>query len=301
MYRRIIIGHDLHDGGSDALALGRLIAEASGAKLVVAGVFPMGILPHGFAQQWREQEEGIAAEIQAIADEAGAEPEAFPSSSPGRGLHDLAEESGADLVVIGSSRHSKVGEIVAGNVGLGLLHGAPCAVAIAPRGYRDRAPGTLGPITVGFDGSEESGLALQDAIELAGASGVEIKLVAVAQLPPIVYGKGGGSGGGYQELEQAIEEHLRTELDEAAGAIPDGVQSEAKLVSGEPAAELAKAAGEKGLLILGSRAYGPVRRVLLGSVSTELMRSAPCPVIVHPRGTKVELATAQPGEAGSSA
>lgn len=216
MYRKIIIGHDLHDGGSDALALGRLIAEASGAKLVVAGVFPMGILPHGFAQQWREQEEGIAAEIQAIADEAGAEPEAFPSSSPGRGLHDLAEESGADLVVIGSSRHSKVGEIVAGNVGLGLLHGAPCAVAIAPRGYRDRAPGTLGPITVGFDGSEESGLALQDAIELAGASGVEIKLVAVAQLPPIVYGKGGGSGGGYQELEQAIEEHLRTELDEAA-------------------------------------------------------------------------------------
>jgi nucleotide-binding universal stress UspA family protein len=140
MYRKIIIGHDLHDGGSDALALGRLIAEASGAKLVVAGVFPMGILPHGFTQQWREHEEGIAGEIEAIADEAGAEPEAFPSSSPGRGLHDLAEESGADLVVIGASRHSKVGEIVAGNVGLGLLHGAPAATGTARPAHSDRSP-----------------------------------------------------------------------------------------------------------------------------------------------------------------
>jgi hypothetical protein len=37
------------------------------------------------------------------------------------------------------------------------------------------------------------------------------------------------------------------------------------------------------LLVLGSRGYGPVRRVLLGSVSGELVRGAACPVLVVPR------------------
>ncbi|HSS43092.1 MAG TPA: universal stress protein [Solirubrobacterales bacterium] len=37
------------------------------------------------------------------------------------------------------------------------------------------------------------------------------------------------------------------------------------------------------LLVAGSRNYGPVRRVLLGSVSTQLMHRAPCPVLVVPR------------------
>ena len=71
MFRRIVVGHDLHEGGSDALALGRLIAAATNAKLVIAGVFPIGMLPRGFDARWREHEEQVAAEIQAIADGLG--------------------------------------------------------------------------------------------------------------------------------------------------------------------------------------------------------------------------------------
>lgn len=300
MYRKIIVGHDLHEGGDDALALGRLIAGATGAQLIVAGVFPVGVLPHGFEAQWREQEAEIASKIQSVADAAGAPAEAVPSSSPARGLHDLAEEIAADLVIVGSSRHSKVGQIMAGNVGLGLLHGSPCAVAIAPRDYRESG-NELTAITLGFDGSSESGVALLDAVELAKASGARLRLVAVAEPPPIVYGKGGGSGQGYQELKEAIEEQLREQLDEALDSIPDHVSAEATLVSGDPAEQLADAARTNGaLLVLGSRAYGPLRRVLLGSVSTALMRSAPCPVLVHPRPTKVELATAHSVGVGSA-
>lgn len=301
MYSKIIVGHDLHGGGGDALALGKLIAGASGAKLIVAGVFPLGTLPHGFEEQWREREAEITSRIQEIADDAGAQAEALPSSSPARGLHDLAEEIDADLVVVGSSRHSKIGEILAGNVGLGLLHGAPCAVALAPRDYRDHADGSLRTIVVGFDGTHESGLALADAIDLAKASDARLKLVAVAEPPPIVYGKGAGAGQGYEELEAAIEEQLREQLDKAMETIPDGVGTEATLVRGDPPEKLAAAAGSPGsVLILGSRAYGPIRRVLLGSVSTRLMRSAPCPVLVHPRGTKAEPATAHSAETASA-
>jgi nucleotide-binding universal stress UspA family protein len=302
MYTKIVVGHDLHDGGSDALALGRVIAQATGARLVVAGVFPIGDLPHGFEAQWREQEEKVAREIQAVADRAGAEAEAFPSSSPARGLHDLATEIDADLVVIGSTRHSKVGEILAGNVALGLLHGAPCAVAVAPRDHRKHAEAGLRSITVGFDGSRESEIALRAAVELARRSGAALKLVAVVEPPPFVPGKGAGPGQGYPELTSAIEKHLKQRLDEGLGTVPDAVEAEGVLATGEPAQALADAVRSEGsVLVVGSRAYGPLRRVLLGSVSTALIHAAPCPLIIHPRGSEMQSPTPASAEAGSAA
>ena len=284
MYRKIIVGHDLHSGGADALALGRQLAKASDAQLVVAGIFPIGALPAGFESSWIDEQEKVAKEIQSIADEAGAEAEAFPSRSPGLGLHALAEEIDADLVVVGSSRHSTAGQILAGNVGLGLLHGAPCAVAIAPRGYADNPTG-ISTIVAGVDGGQDSRVALEAATDLADVSGATLKLVAVAQDPPIVYGKGGGGMGGINELKEAIEEQARKDLDEASESTGD-VPSEATVLSGDPAEKLAEAASPGSIVVVGSRGYGPVRRVLLGSVSTELMRSAPCPVLVHPRGAE---------------
>ncbi len=138
---------------------------------------------------------------------------------------------------------------------------------------------------VGCDGSHESDLALGDAFELAKAGDSQLKLVAVAEPPPVVYGKGAGAGQGYQELRAAIEEQVREGLDEARGMLPDDIEAEATLVSGDPAEKLTEAGQAAGsVLILGSRAYGPLRRVLLGSVSSAVAHSAPCPVIVHPRG-----------------
>lgn len=293
MYRKVIVGHDLHEGGEDALALGKLIADATEAKLVVAAVFPFGTLPRGFEASWREEEVAIASEIDRIAESVGAEPEAFPAPSPAHGLHGLADEIGADLVVVGSSRHSSLGQILAGNVALGLLHGSPCAVAVAPRGYRDQAE--LTTIVVGFDGTEESDLALHDAVELGRATGAGLRIVAVAEPPPIVYGKGPGARAGWKELKSAIEEQLREQLDQAARSVPAGAAAEATLTSGDPAVTLAAACRTPGsLLFLGSSGYGPIRRVLLGSVSSALVRSAPCPMIVRPRSVQPAAATTKP-------
>jgi nucleotide-binding universal stress UspA family protein len=279
MYRKIIIGHDLHAGGRDALALGSMLAGASGAELVVAGVFPFGTLPRGFDATWREDERGTAAELQRVADAAGATAEAFPSSSPARGLHELAEEIGADLVVVGSSRHGRVGRILAGNVVLGLLRGAPCAVAIAPRGFAHEGVDEVTELVVGFDGSPESRLALQGAVELAGATGAGLRLVSVAQPPSVPP----GALVAYAELKDAVEDAARRHLDEALASIPPEVTVEGTLISGDAATKLADAGRGSSLLMLGSRSYGPARRVLLGSVSSRLVGNAPCPVVVHPR------------------
>jgi nucleotide-binding universal stress UspA family protein len=264
MHRKIVIGHDLHGGGDDALALGHLIADATGAELVVAGIFPFGRLPRGFERAWDDDEADTAARLERIAREAGAEAEAYPSSSPATGLSDLAEEIGADLVVVGSSRHGKVGQILAGNVGVGLLAGSATAVAIAPRGYAKLTRAPLRRLTLGYDGSEESRVALMEAVEIAQAAEAELKLVAVAEDPPVAAG-------------------LRAKLAEAFEAVPRGVAVEASLVSGDPAEALADASRGSSLLILGSRELGPIRRVTTGSVSSELASRAPCPLLIHPR------------------
>ncbi|MBJ7348576.1 MAG: universal stress protein, partial [Thermoleophilaceae bacterium] len=40
------------------------------------------------------------------------------------------------------------------------------------------------------------------------------------------------------------------------------------------------------LLVVGSRGYGPVNTVLLGTVTGKLMRQAPCPVMAVPRSAE---------------
>jgi nucleotide-binding universal stress UspA family protein len=163
---------------------------------------------------------------------------------------------------------------LASSVGVALLHGAPCAVAIAPRGYREYAH-EINATAAGFDGSAESGLALMAASDLAAATGAKLKLISVAEPPVIGTGKGGT--GGWHALKDAIEGQTRDQLAEARETVPDGIDVEATLVSGDPVeALLSSAETSVSILVVGSRAYGPLRRVLLGSVSTSLVRSAPC-------------------------
>lgn len=261
------------------------------AELVVAGVFPFHDLPARFEVRWKTEEGEVAAELQRIADRAGAQAEAFPSTSPARGLHQLAEETGGDLIVAGSSRHGPIGQALAGNVGLALLHGSPCAIAIAPRGYREQTEPELSAIVVGLDGSDVAEQALLDGIDLARSADATLQLVAVAEPPFVSYGKGAGPDQGWHELKSAIEQMMRERLEAAVSSVPEDVISKATLVVGEPAEALVDASRAPGsVLVLGSRAYGPIRRVLLGSVSNALVRCAPCPLIVHPRRVAVDAA-----------
>ena len=106
-FRKIIVGYNDSDGARDALALGKLIADITAGQLIVTGVFPFSpserFAPLDLRARFEEAQAELARRIQAVADELGATAEAFPSTSPARGLHDAAEELDADLVVVGSS------------------------------------------------------------------------------------------------------------------------------------------------------------------------------------------------------
>ena len=64
----------------------------------------------------------------------------------------------------------------------------------------------------------------------------------------------------------------------------DGIEVVGKLLEGDAAGLLERESEGLDLLVTGSRGYGPKRAVLVGSVSSELLRTAQCPVVVVPRG-----------------
>ena len=154
MYRKIIVGYDGTDQARDALALGKDLSKTTGAELCVGGVSLFHpLVRSGIDPVDLEAEQEFAEQVQRAADSVDAAAQPVQSSSPARGLHELAEEIDADLIVVGSSKNGPVGQTILGNVGVALMHGSPCAVAIAPRGYADQPDRGVSAIVVGYDAS----------------------------------------------------------------------------------------------------------------------------------------------------
>jgi nucleotide-binding universal stress UspA family protein len=83
-----------------------------------------------------------------------------------------------------------------------------------------------------------------------------------------------------EEVKRASSEPL----DRVVADLPGGVRATGELLFGEVVDELSMAAErDVDLLVCGSRGYGPVRRVLLGTVSAALARQASVPTLVVPR------------------
>ena len=108
------------------------------------------------------------------------------SSWPARGLHDRAVAERADLIVVGSSHHGPVGRVLLGSVGERLLSGAPCAVAIAPRGHAARDSHEVRRVAVAFDGSREAQLALRTGHELARMTEAGLHVLMVIEPPAAI-------------------------------------------------------------------------------------------------------------------
>ncbi|HEX6228061.1 MAG TPA: universal stress protein, partial [Solirubrobacterales bacterium] len=191
-------------------------------------------------------------------------------------ISDLAEREPVDTVVIGSSHRGTLGRALLGSVGRGVLNGAPVPVAVAPRGYAEQGHGPLGLIAVAFDGTPESKQALNRARELAEAHRATVRVLTVVAPPVALPGIVGYTPVNPPEPENVLEEGVKS--------IEARVTVEGRQLSGPPAETLADAC-EDGvdLLVAGSRGYGPLTRVMLGSVAAKLIDLSPCPVLVVPR------------------
>jgi nucleotide-binding universal stress UspA family protein len=167
-------------------------------------------------------------------------------------LHTLAAERGSDLLIVGS-HHARA-----------AVHGAPCQVAVAPRGYADRPRRTIRSIGIGHTDTPEGRAVLDVARALVWELGAELhaaRVVSVSNWETL------HSGGGWKAV--AAAQRMRE--------IP-GVHGVA--FEGDVARELAHFARAVDLLVLGSHHHGVASRLIRGDVAGSLTSRSPCPLLV---------------------
>jgi nucleotide-binding universal stress UspA family protein len=188
-------------------------------------------------------------------------------ADPAEVLRRMAESGEADLIVLGSTHRAAIGSVAPGSVAENLLRGARCRLLIAPKGYskRDHSDDRLRVIAVGYDATAESSAALADAAQLTRRAQASMRVIAVAS--PAT------------QLEV-----LQAKLHGAAAGLPSELRALPVLERGDPVEKLLEAAKlGVDLLVLGSRGLGPMKRLVLGSVSSRVIRESPVPVMIVPR------------------
>ena len=298
-----LAGYDGTDAARAAITFAKRLAATRGAVVTAATVYHP--VPHVYSPgasraadlELTEELVGEARRVQASIDVDGVRTVVVPGRSPAHGLHDLAVRENASLLAVGATHRGALGRLVPGSVGERLLHGSPCPVAVVPADWADVPVRAL---AVAYDGSPESKGALRTAEELAARLGARV-VILTAYDPAAVYVP--GSAGIYAAgMGDEIRQRLADEARHAADAVRADVPAEWRLLQGPPARVLLDAAEEAAdLLVMGSRAYGPVRTVLLGSVARQAIDHADVPVIVVPRGAAVEGATRAPSLAAAEA
>lgn len=295
MFQRSILGFDDTEQSHDALALGLVLARAMNGRLVPTFVMPrqprFDAQTHDYLKLARARTHEVLESVRrALPEDVAGEPRSIVAGSSARGLYEAAEEEGASLIVIGSTHRGPLGRVLLGSTGELLLSATPCAVAVAPHGFKDRRPDSIGVVGVGFSGSDESWEALTAAINLARATGARLRAVTVTE--DFAHTRHPHSSPGVPSSP---------DLDQALAAA--GEDAELVSLAGDPSAELVNAAADVDVMVVGSRGYGPVRHTMMGSVSAKLMRTCPAPLLVVPRGDHAtdSAATEADREVGSSA
>jgi nucleotide-binding universal stress UspA family protein len=287
---RIVIGFDGTDSGEDALALGALLARAMEAVPLVVVVHPeeypigVGRVDAEWVAYLHEQAtELLGRARRLLGEDAGAEFREVSAPSESRGLHDQAERERAELVVVGSSRRGPMGRTYPGSTGDRLLQGSACPVAVAPRSLRESPPERLATIAVAFLDTPEARQALDAGVALAERVRARLRLVSVMPPPAEVYLPVVGRDAELAFMATSRELFQRA-LTDALARVGDRVEAEGELLEGDVVDTLAtldRRAAD--LLVCGSRAYGPLRRILLGGVSSRLLRRSALPLLVVPR------------------
>lgn len=296
MYRTIVVGCDGSPGADEAVALAQQLRAPDG-RLVLVSAFMISrgyaspVAPFAYAD-WlkQEAEQHLHAAEKGIGTDVEYEQHTMAAGSAAEALDDVARRVDADLIVIGPSHRSALARFTGRCTVQRMLHGAPCAVAVASSGQNRRfgdAPG----IAVAYDGSPESEYALDVAYDLAVARSAAVRLCIALQ--PITYAAGYSAPVPDPRADQEREELALRQLATAAERAPDGVDVETRLDWGQPVAVVLRlAASDTDLVVTGSRGFGPLRRVLAGSTSIGLIADGGIPVLVTPRAAVESAATA---------
>lgn len=193
---------------------------------------------------------------------------------PGHQIVNRAEETGAKLIVLGAKGHSTAVRMLLGSVSDYVGRHAKTSV-LTVRPPADGEPPERLRVTIAYDDSPPSQRALDDFQAFSWSGGVDVEVVSVVHLFPRFPGEG-------EELLQDQVRHdsevAQSKLDEIVSRLSSQhVHATSRVVTGDHAGEtILEAARDFGsqLIVLGNTGRSLIPRLLLGSVSSYVLRHA---------------------------
>lgn len=139
-------------------------------------------------------------------------------------------------------------------------------------------------IVVGVDGSHHSTRALEWALKEAALEDAPLTVLTVHTVPaspwtgnPVLMG---GDPEDQEKMLQAAEELTRKVTNQLGESVPNSITVRA--ISGFPSQALIDASRDADLVVLGSRGAGGFAKLMVGSVTSQVVEHAHCPVVVVP-------------------
>ena len=279
----VVAGADGSDEGKDAVAVAAGLAALTGAGLSLVNVFPTTLFPTAGTDDRATLRKQADESLQRDRDELA--PDAIVHSvadlSVSRPLMHFAQETHVEMVVIGSSSDAPPGRARIGRRGRQLLHDMPFALVLAPRGSRQRKF-EVGRVGFGDDGGPEAKVARDVAVGLCRAARATLVIKTVIDTSfPILAGAAPEALPEYEAGWEYERSQAQSELEQQAAQLD--VPTEISSVLGDPGRELRSLSDDVDLIVVGSRRWGPIARVVTGGVGETLVADAGCPVVIVPR------------------
>jgi nucleotide-binding universal stress UspA family protein len=139
MFKKIVWATDGSENADQALAVAKALASEESGTLTIVHVVQKIATSGDTALGWYANEELVEAKVDKIASElskaglsTSVEMVTHVGPQPAHEIAELARETGADLIVVGTRGHGAIPGILLGSVTQRLLHFAPCPVLVVP-------------------------------------------------------------------------------------------------------------------------------------------------------------------------
>lgn len=271
------------DASRDAVALGIELARAEQAELLLAAIWasPLGAgdaLYESVVRREIERELHVLRGL--VPDDIHVRTEVRGATSVVRGLHRVVAGNHHDVLVFSAADLTRHGH---GNLALEAIHDAPCAVAVAPAGYT-RMQSNLGPeVAVAWIDAPEAHAALDAGVRYAQHTGGTLRIVQVLRYPYRFSDQPWVDTSGSEHWLESVRPEAEASLQRAIERVGGRVPVVTELRDGFCGRELAEACRGCAMIVTGSRGYGVLRRLVLGSTTADLLRDATVPVLTLPR------------------
>jgi hypothetical protein len=269
-FDHILTATDGSEFSSGALRVGIHFAKANKAELTTMSMVMIDLEAEGIAAEIVNSAEVEARKVLESA-QAAARAEGYDTRielrqgvNPHKEIVRLADDQHADLIVMGRRGRRGLARMMVGDSTRRVIGYADCSVLVVPRaaGIWQRR------ILLATDGSRHGEMAAEAAGQVAKIFGLPISVVSVLR----------------PKFDDVRRAEAQLEVDRVREAVAqEGIEVDSTILEGaEPAAAIVEFARQRGadLIVMGSHGRTGLGRLLLGSVSEQVIGQATCPVLV---------------------